>query len=81
MVGVRPEHLYAVDGADAMVVGVVEMVEQLGADTLVHVGHGGATVVARMPHNGAVKVGDTLRLSADPARVFLFDSASGARIR
>jgi len=81
MVGVRPEHLYPVDGGEAMIAGAVEMVEQLGADTLVHVGHGGATVVARMPHNGAVKIGDTLRLAADPARVFLFDSASGARIR
>ena len=31
MVGVRPEHLYPVDGADAIVAGPVEMVEQLGA--------------------------------------------------
>ncbi|MFO1396353.1 MAG: sn-glycerol-3-phosphate import ATP-binding protein UgpC [Burkholderiales bacterium] len=81
MVGVRPEHLHPVDGADAIVTGPVEMVEQLGADTLVHVGHGSATVVARMPHDGAVKIGDTMRLAADPARVFLFDSATGARIR
>ncbi len=30
---------------------------------------------------GASKIGDTIRLAADPARVFLFDSATGARIR
>ena len=80
-VGVRPEHLRPVDGEGAMLAGTVEMVEQLGADTLVHVGHGKGTVVARMAHNGVVKIGDTIRLAADPARVFLFDSTTGARIR
>ena len=33
-----------------MVSGTVEMVEQLGADTLVHIGHGADTIIARMPH-------------------------------
>jgi sn-glycerol 3-phosphate transport system ATP-binding protein len=80
-VGVRPEHLQLTDGAEALLAGPVEMVEQLGADTLVHVGHGSETVVARTAHNGVVKVGDVVRLAADPAQVFLFDSASGARIR
>jgi sn-glycerol 3-phosphate transport system ATP-binding protein len=80
-VGVRPEHLRPVDGANAMLAGEVVMVEQLGADTLVHVGHGSDIAIARMPHNAVVKIGDTIRLAADAAKVFLFDSASGARIR
>src|SRR6188768_1104249 len=40
VVGIRPEHLTAADPADAMFAGTVEMVEQLGADTLVHIAHG-----------------------------------------
>jgi len=80
-VGVRPEHLRPAEAGDAMVSGTVEMVEQLGADTLLHIGHGAATVIARQPHGVHPAVGTTLHLAADPESVFLFDTASGARIR
>ena len=80
-VGIRPEHLRPVPAAEAMLSGQVEMVEQLGADTLLHVGHGAETIIARMPHEIRHEVGSTIHLTADPDRVFLFDSASGARIR
>ena len=80
-VGIRPEHLRPVPAAEAMLSGQVEMVEQLGADTLLHVGHGAETIIARMPHEIRHEVGSTIHLTADPARVFLFDSASGARMR
>jgi sn-glycerol 3-phosphate transport system ATP-binding protein len=80
-VGIRPEHLRPVPAAEAMLSGQVEMVEQLGADTLLHVGHGAETIIARMPHEIRHEVGSTIHLAADPARVFLFDSASGARMR
>jgi sn-glycerol 3-phosphate transport system ATP-binding protein len=80
-VGVRPEHLRPAEAKDAMVSGAVEMVEQLGADTLLHIGHGTGTIIARMPHGMHPELGSTLHLSADPSTVFLFDTATGARIR
>ncbi len=80
-VGIRPEHLHPADPADALLSGPVEMVEQLGADTLVHLGHGAETIVARMPQSAAHEVGSTMHLTADPSRVFLFDSTSGERLR
>src|SRR5215218_2973635 len=40
MIGVRPEHAIPVPPEQAAVSGPVEMVEQLGADALVHVGYG-----------------------------------------
>ena len=80
-VGVRPEHLHPAGDGEAMVVGEVQMVEQLGADTLVHIAHGSETIVARLPHGGHADVGATLHLGADPTRVFLFDSTSGARLQ
>ena len=80
-VGVRPEHLQPSGPESAMLSGPVEMVEQLGADTLVHIGHGDGTVVARLPHGDYAAVGATLHLATRPDRVFLFDSASGARIQ
>jgi sn-glycerol 3-phosphate transport system ATP-binding protein len=79
-VGVRPEHLRPADERDALVSGTVEMVEQLGADTLVHVGHGANTIIARLPHGTSPDVGSTMGFTADPSHVFLFDSSTGARL-
>ncbi|MEO8345875.1 MAG: sn-glycerol-3-phosphate import ATP-binding protein UgpC [Betaproteobacteria bacterium] len=80
-VGVRPEHLRPGEARDAVVSGTVEMVEQLGADTLLHVGHGAGTIIARVPHGVHPELGETLHLTANPASVYLFDSATGARLR
>jgi sn-glycerol 3-phosphate transport system ATP-binding protein len=79
-IGIRPEHLRPCDADRALFSGEVEMVEQLGADTLVHIGHGPATIVVRLPHEIRYEVGGTMHVNADPHRVFLFDSASGARL-
>jgi sn-glycerol 3-phosphate transport system ATP-binding protein len=80
-VGIRPEQLAPCAPADAFVSGRVEMVEQLGADTLVHVAHGAEHVVARVPQSMHPAVDSILPLAADPARVYIFDGATGARIR
>ena len=80
-VGLRPEHLRPATAADALLSGTVEMVEQLGADTLIHIGHGADTITARLPHELRFEVGAAIHLTADPERVFLFDAESGARIR
>jgi ABC-type sugar transport system ATPase subunit len=81
VVGIRPEHLVPCAPADACITGTVEMVEQLGADTLVHVGHGGALIVVRLSQVVNPVVGSAYAVTADPARVFLFDSATGVRVR
>ena len=79
-VGIRPEHLVPCDPDGAFIAGSVEMVEQLGADSLLHVAHGGATVIARVAHGVHPAIGTTLHLAADPSNVYLFDAQSGARI-
>ncbi len=79
-IGVRPEHLHPSSAAESLLTGQVEMVEQLGADTLVHVGHGAGSVIARVPNGHPAQVGSTISLAADPARLFLFDSETGARL-
>jgi sn-glycerol 3-phosphate transport system ATP-binding protein len=80
-VGIRPEHLNPCAEAEAFISGSVEMIEQLGADSLVHVGHGEATVIARLHHGSSAPLGSTLHLVADPQHVYLFDAADGGRIR
>ena len=81
VVGLRPEHITPADPAAAAFSATVEMVEQLGADTLVHLSRGQDLLTARLPHGAAHDPGTTLHLAAEPARVYLFDAATGARIR
>jgi sn-glycerol 3-phosphate transport system ATP-binding protein len=81
IVGIRPEHLHPGSAGNAMVSGPVQMVEQLGADMLIHIAHGKTLVIARLPHGPRPEVGSTMHFTADPARVFLFDAANGARLR
>jgi sn-glycerol 3-phosphate transport system ATP-binding protein len=80
-VGVRPEHLFPCEPGLAAVTGPVQMVEQLGADMLIHVAHGKSAVVARVPHGARPEIGLPMHFEADPERVFLFDTATGARLR
>jgi sn-glycerol 3-phosphate transport system ATP-binding protein len=80
-VGIRPEHLEPSNAAAALFSATVEMVEQLGADTLAHLSRGKDLLTARLPHGTHLQVGSTLHLAADPLRVYLFDAATGARIR
>jgi sn-glycerol 3-phosphate transport system ATP-binding protein len=80
-VGIRPEHLAPSDGDDSLFSGIVEMVEPLGADTLVHLSHGKDLLTARLPHGTNPGIGSTLHLTADSAHVYLFDAETGARIR
>ena len=79
-IGVRPEHLSPGAPGSASVTGNVEMVEALGADTLVHVAVSGRPVIARLPHGTPAKVGERLGLAARPDRVYVFDSDTGARL-
>jgi sn-glycerol 3-phosphate transport system ATP-binding protein len=80
-VGLRPEHLAPRGEADALFSAKVEMIEQLGADTLVHLSRGRDLVTARLPHGSAPAIGSTLHLTADAAHVYLFDATTGERIR
>jgi sn-glycerol 3-phosphate transport system ATP-binding protein len=83
-IGIRPEQLaLAPDASPGRALHLsVDLVEALGADTLVHgrLGENGATLLARLPGNAAVNAGDRLQLAAqsDP---HLFDPESGKALR
>ena len=81
--GVRPEHLVPSAGGQAGDIAVtVELVEALGADTVVHcrVKAGGAALVARLPGSAQVTAGDTLHFGIAPGEVHLFDPEGGRRL-
>src|SRR3984957_2224171 len=79
-VGLRPEHLeMAGDGPLPL---SVELLERLGADTIVHgrLGGDGILLTARAAGTINPRLGEVLRFAARPEHVHLFDTASGARL-
>jgi len=78
--GIRPEHLEPCAESEAMLVADIDLIEPLGADTLVY-GHipGGARVAARLHSSIDARAGK-LPLRYDPSQVHYFDPASGNRI-
>jgi ABC-type sugar transport system ATPase subunit len=67
--GVRPEDLWP--AADGRWRGTIELVEHLGAETLIHLGVGGQRLQSRRPGTANVEVGQSLRL--DARRLHFFD--------
>jgi multiple sugar transport system ATP-binding protein len=82
VLGIRPEHILTGRdaGPDAIPV-AVEMVEPMGADTLVwcRVGSGLGFSV-RMDGGASLKAGDTLPVSFPASAVSLFDDGPGSRL-
>ena len=80
--GIRPEELVWIGDRDeaAALRGRAIAVEPLGADTLVTIAVAGAEIAARLPPRSIRHTGETVALSLDPARLHLFDRATGRRL-
>jgi len=74
--GVRPEDIHPVggaDGADQSFDAVVDVVEPLGSEILLDVKVGSTSMVARVDPSVRVKVHDPIRLALAPERLHFFD--------
>ena len=80
LLGIRPEHFEPVPLDDALFTVEAELVEALGADTLVHSHSGGAAWTLRLPGSAKVTLGDRLPVRVSPDHVHLFDRETGARV-
>jgi len=79
--GIRPEHLTIVaEGAEGELDGRVTLVEELGAESFVHLMLGDGTPVIVRARRDAARAGSTARLRLDVSRALLFER-DGARIR
>lgn len=81
--GIRPEHVITGELATRAPVQldtIVDLVEPMGADTLVWVQLAGQPFRVRMDGQAKVRRGDTLRIGIDPAKANLFDKASEVRL-
>jgi len=79
-VGLRPEHMEMTsEGALPL---TVELLERLGADTMVHgrLGSSGPVLTARAAGTINPSIGQVLRFAVQPDNVHLFDRVTGARI-
>jgi sn-glycerol 3-phosphate transport system ATP-binding protein len=80
--GIRPEHLEPCAEADANLVVEIDLIEPLGADTLVYGhldGHNGTRIAARLHSSVDARTG-RLPLRYQKAHAHYFDPESGARI-
>jgi len=74
--GVRPEDIHPVGGADSAdrsFDAVVDVVEPLGSEILLDVKVGPTSMVARVDPSVRVKVHDPIRLALAPERLHFFD--------
>ena len=81
LVGIRPEHISIAASGGGVFQTSVDLVEALGADTLVHgrIGNDvGLTV--RLPGTTRVAAGQRLALAVPPEDFHLYDAASGQRL-
>jgi ABC-type sugar transport system ATPase subunit len=78
--GVRPEHLEPCAEAEANLVAEIDLIEPLGADTLVY-GHlqGGTRIAARLHSSVDARTG-RLPLRYRPEHAHYFDAQTGSRI-
>ena len=81
VLGIRPEHMHLADGAGE-IKGEVMLVEELGADALLHVRLAGSRnqVVARAEGRKPPAPGQDVTFRVQPDDVFAFDPVTGARI-
>jgi multiple sugar transport system ATP-binding protein len=81
VLGIRPEHMHLADGAGE-IKGEVMLVEELGADALLHVRLTGETgqVVARAEGRKPPAPGQEVTFHVQPDDVFAFDPVTGARL-
>jgi multiple sugar transport system ATP-binding protein len=70
--GVRPEGLRVHPGHGAGVPGRVELIEALGADTLIHVDVAGTPLISRQNDRTTLREGDPVGVELDPSVLHLF---------
>ena len=80
--GLRPEHLHRAEDGAAGPRFSAQMVEHLGADTLVHgvLDESDAGITLRLAGISRIKPGDALTLAIDPGNVHVFDHDTGLRL-
>lgn len=70
--GIRPEHLHM--DSDGPLGGAIELFERLGPLSFAHLGGNSQTIVAQLPGDRTISLGERMCFSVDPADALLFDA-------
>jgi multiple sugar transport system ATP-binding protein len=81
ILGLRPEHIRAGSGAGVDFTATVQVVEPLGADTLVHFSIGDAVLTARLEPQNQPEPGSRIALTIAPQHLSLFDAQTERALR
>ena len=81
-IGMRPEHLQEAEADTKMTSQKVDMIEHLGADTLLHgtCGSSYSKLTVRLEGIRTINQGDVLPLKIEPGNVHVFDTDTGKRL-
>jgi len=74
LIGVRPEGVRVLPAGSGGVPGKVELIESLGADTLIHVDVMGTQMISRQAERTHLQIGDPVTLEFDLNTLHCFDS-------
>ena len=81
-IGIRPESLNLDRKPEAVeLASKIEVVEHLGADTILGLSTAGPSLTAKLPRNDQVCHGDSVPLWINPDKILAFDGATGERLR
>ena len=82
LLGIRPEHLQLADVEEAPLCFQVDLVEELGADTLAYgrLGESPALLAVRLPGFHKVRTGEVLPLAVAPQHLHVFDPVTEKRL-
>ena len=72
-IGVRPENVFVKPAGSGAIQGRIELVEALGADTLIYTDIGGTQLISRQTDRTSLKAGDTVGLDIDLGALHFFD--------
>ena len=79
--GWRPEHLYLTNEKDAICSGVINRIEILGKESLIHIQCDGFIVRALISSDTNVQTGERCHLGIKKQHVLVFDKQAGQRVR
>jgi multiple sugar transport system ATP-binding protein len=80
ILGVRPEHVDVKNAGNGALAAKAEMIEPMGAETLVWTSVAGQPFAIRLDGDAPVRIGDELGLRFPPERLNLFDLETGSRL-
>lgn len=80
ILGVRPENIRPEESAVTNINALVEVVEPLGSETLIHAKLGGQNVIVKANPDYKPAVGEIIKLTFEMNKAHLFDSETGVTI-